>query len=171
MYFLVVRQFALTLRNLDGILAKAEQFAGARKFNVDNFCAARIFPDMLPFVSQIRLACDHAKNAAAALSGKVPPRHEDNEMTFADLRARIATCLAYLDSFTAQDFEGTKLDTVVPLPSRKGKGLKLDEYLFSRQIPNFFFHVTTAYNLLRQGGVEIGKTDLIGPLNLLDLPA
>jgi hypothetical protein len=158
------------LRNLDGILVKAEQHATARKYDVNNFCGARLSPDMLPFVAQVRLACDYAKNSAAALSGKEAPRHEDNETTFVDLHARIAKCLAYLDTFTAQDFESTKPDTVVPLANRKGKGLRLDEYLFSRQIPNFYFHVTTAYDLLRHGGVEIGKSDFIGQLNLVDLP-
>jgi hypothetical protein len=171
MYYLVVRQFALTLRNLDSILAKAEQHAVAHKFDVNNFCTARIFPDMLPFLAQVRIACDHAKRATAALAGKEAPVHEDTEKTVEDLRGRIAKCLAYLDTFTAKDFEATKPDTLVPMINRKGKALRLDEYVFSRQIPNFYFHVTTAYDLLRQGGVELGKSDFIGQLNLVDLPA
>ena len=171
MYYLAIRQFAFTLRNLDAILAKAQQFAQARKFDVNNFCNARLFPDMLPFVFQIRIACDQAKNAAAKLSGREPPRHEDNETTFEELRGRIAKCLAYLDGFTAQDFEKTTPDTVIGLPRPAGKGLRADDYLLSRQIPNFYFHVTTAYDLLRHGGVEIGKTDFFGPLGLVDVPA
>ena len=171
MYYLLVRQFALTLRNLDAVLTKAEQHATARKFEVNNFCTARLAPDMLPFISQIRIACDHAKNATAAAAGKEAPKHEDTEANFADLHARIAKCLAFIDSFTAQDFANAKGDTVVPLANRKGKGLRLNEYLLSRQIPNFFFHVTTAYDLLRHGGVELGKSDFLGQLNILDIPA
>jgi hypothetical protein len=168
MYYVVVRQFARTLRNLDAILTKAEQYAQARKFDVNNFVSARLAPDMLPFVAQIRICCDHAKNAAANLSGKPAPKHEDNEKTFEELHGRIAKCLAFLDSLTAQDFEGTKPDTIVKLPYPAGKALRADEYLLARQLPNFFFHVSTAYGLLRAGGVDIGKGDLLGTLGLLD---
>lgn len=170
MYYLGIRQFAFTLKNLDAIMAKAEQHAEARKFDVNNFCTARLFPDMLPFVVQIRIACDQAKNAAAFLAGKQPPKHEDSETTFAELRGRIAKCVGYLDTFTASDFARTTPDMLIALPNHKGKGLRAEEYLLTRQIPNFFFHVTTAYALLRQGGVEIGKKDFLGPLNLVDLP-
>jgi hypothetical protein len=168
MYYLAIRQFARTLKNLDAILDKAQRQAQAKKFDVNNFCTARLFPDMLPFLVQIRIACDHAKTAAALLSGKEPPRHEDNEKTFEELRGRIAKCLAYLDTFTPKDFEKTTAQTVVKLARPEGKGLNAEEYLFGRQIPNFYFHVTTAYALLRQGGVEVGKTDFLGSLNLID---
>ena len=170
MYHLVVRQFAFTLRNLDAIMAKAQAYATARKFDVNNFCSARLFPDMLPFTAQVRIACDHAKNAAANLSGRQAPVHEDNETTFEELRARIAKCLAFLDSVSAQDFARTTSETIVKLPRPPGKGLRADDYLLSRQVPNFFFHVTTAYALLRSGGVEIGKSDYLGPLNIVDAP-
>lgn len=168
MYHLVVRQFAFTLRNLDAIMGKAQAYAAARKFDVNNFCAMRLFPDMLPFAAQIRIACDHAKNAAAFLSGQEPPKHEDNETTFEELRGRIAKCLAFLDSVSAQDFARTTPDTVIKLPRPPGKGLRANDYLLSRQMPNFFFHVTTAYALLRSGGVEVGKSDFLGQLNLVD---
>src|SRR5689334_13585412 len=155
MYYLAIRQFARTLRNLDAVLGKAISYAQARKFDVNNFCSARLAPDMLPFVSQIRIACDHAKSAAANLSGKEPPKHEDNEKTMEELRGRIAKCLAYLDTFTAADFAKTTAETQVKLARPPGATLGADEYLLGRQIPNFFFHVTTAYALLRAGGVEI----------------
>jgi hypothetical protein len=170
MYHLVVRQFAFTLRNLDAIMAKAQAFAASRRFDVNNFCTARLFPDMLPFTAQIRIACDHAKNAAANLSGREAPKHEDNETTFEDLRARIAKCLAFLDSVSAQDFAKTTPETIVKLPRPPGKGMRADDYLLSRQMPNFYFHVTTAYALLRSGGVEVGKDDFLGPLNIIDAP-
>jgi hypothetical protein len=168
MYYLAIRQFARTLRNLDGILGKATAYAQARKFDVNNFCTARLAPDMLPFVVQIRIACDHAKSAAANLSGKEAPKHEDNETTMEELRGRIAKCLAYLDTFTAEDFAKTTPQTVVKLARPPGAGVSADEYLFARQIPNFYFHVTAAYALLRAGGVEIGKTDFVGPLNIIN---
>jgi hypothetical protein len=168
MYYLAIRQFARTLKNLDAVLEKAQQHAEARKFDVNNFVGARLYPDMLPFVAQIRIACDHAKSAAAALSGKEAPRHEDNETTFEQLRGRIGKCLGYLNTLTAKDFEATNASTVIKIPYPPGKALHADEYLFGRQIPNFYFHATTAYDLLRQGGVEVGKADFLGSLNLLD---
>jgi hypothetical protein len=168
MYYLAVRQFVKTLKSLDNILDKAAKHAQAKNFDVNNFVEMRLFPDMLPFVAQIRIACDAAKTTAAALAGKEPPRHEDNEKTFEELRGRIGKCLAYLETFTAADFEKTNAKTVVKIPNPKGKALHAEEYLFGRQLPNFFFHVTTAYNLLRKGGVELGKMDYLGGFNLID---
>ena len=169
MYHLVVRQFVRSLKNLDAIMDKAQKHAEARKWDVNNLLTTRLFPDMLPFTAQIRIACDTAKSAAANLAGKEAPKHEDNEATFADLRGRIAKCLTYLESVTAKDFERNTPDTLVKLPNRPGKGMRAEEYLIGRQIPNFYFHVTTAYNLLRHNGVEIGKSDYLGALELLDV--
>jgi hypothetical protein len=163
-----IQQFSRTLRNLDAILGKAEAHAKARNFDVNNFVTARLAPDMLPFAVQVRIACDHAKSAAQALTGKELPKHEDNEKTFEDLRGRIAKCLAVLDGVHAADFT-VKPDTVIKMPNRPGKGMRAGEYLWQRQIPNFYFHVTTAYALLRAGGVDIGKTDFLGHLDVKDL--
>jgi len=167
--FQAIQQFAVSLRNLDAVLAKAEAHAKARNFDVNNFLTARLAPDMLTFVRQVRIACDHAKSAAQALSGKEMPKHEDNEATFEDLHGRIAKCLALLDGLSAADFAATKPDTIVKMPNRPGKGMRAADYLWRRQIPNFYFHVTTAYGLLRAGGVEIGKSDFLGPLDIVDL--
>jgi hypothetical protein len=167
--FPVIKQFGRTLRNLDAVLEKAMKYAEARKFDVNNFVNARLFPDMLPFAAQIRIACDQAKSAAANLSGKEAPKHEDNETTVVELRGRIAKCLAYLDTFTAADFARAKPDAMLRLPNRPGKAIAAEEYLYARQIPNFFFHVTTAYNLLRHGGVEVGKADYLGQLGFIDV--
>jgi hypothetical protein len=167
-YYLTIRQFARSLRNLDAVIEKAIKFAEARKFDVNNFMTARLFSDMLPFAAQVRIACDTAKAGAALLSGKEAPKHEDSETTVADLRGRIAKCLAYLDTFTAADFERVTAQTLIRLPNRPGKALPAEEYLFARQIPNFYFHVVTAYDLLRHGGVEVGKTDYLGTLNFID---
>jgi hypothetical protein len=168
MHYLVIRQFIRSLKNLDGLLEKATAYAQKRKFDVNNFFTARIAPDMLPFPAQVRIACDNAKAAAANLSGKENPKHEDNETNFEQLRARIAKCVAFLETFKAEDFAKSTGETIIKLPNNPGKVLKADEYLFGRQIPNFYFHLTTAYNLLRAGGVEIGKSDFIGQLELKD---
>lgn len=168
MYHLAIRQFARTLKNLDAIIGKAVAYAETRKFDVNNFVGERLFPDMLPFAAQVRIATDMAKAAAANLSGKEAPKFEDNEKTVEELRARIRKCISYLEGFSAADFEKVSPKTVIKVPFPQGKALYADEYLLGRQIPNFFFHVATAYNLLRQGGVDIGKLDFIGSLDLLD---
>lgn len=168
MYYLAIRQFARSLVNLDTILGKAASFADARKFDVNNFCSLRLFPDMLPLASQVRIATDMAKAAASNLGGKEAPKFEDSETTIEQLRARVRRCVAYLESFSPADFEKVTSKTIVKIPFPAGKALPADEYLFGRQIPNFFFHVTTAYALLRSGGVEVGKLDFIGDLPLQD---
>jgi hypothetical protein len=168
MYYLAIRQFARTLKNLDAILDKAQRYAQARNFDPNNFLTARLAPDMLPFVAQIRIACDHAKRAGASLAGKEAPVHEDNETTFEQIRARIGKCLSFLDTLTEADFEKTTPKTVIKIAFPQGKAMYADEYLFGRQIPNFYFHVTTAYALLRKGGVEIGKSDFLGDLSIID---
>jgi len=171
MYHLIIRQFMRSLKNLDTIMEKAEKHADARKFDVNNFLTQRLSPDMLPFVAQIRIACDSAKAAASNVAGKTAPAHEDNEKTFGELRGRITKCLGYLETLSAKDFEQTKADQPVKLPdrpNRPGKTLRAEEYLIARQIPNFYFHVVTAYDILRQGGVEIGKNDYLGTLEFLE---
>ena len=168
MYHLAIRQFVRSLKNLDAILGKAVSFAETKKFDVNNFCSVRLAPDMLPFTAQIRIATDMAKAAAASLSGKEAPKFEDNETTIEELRARIARCIGFLDGFNEKDFEKVTGKTLVKVPYPPGKAMLADEYLFGRQLPNFFFHVATAYNLLRQGGVEIGKGDFLGTLQMQD---
>ena len=171
MFFEVIQQFNKTLGNLDAILAKAEKHAEARNFSPDNFLTARMAPDMLPFTTQIRIACDNAKGAAATMAGQVPPKHEDNEATFADMRTRIQKCREYLSSFAPEDFAHMTATTIVPVPYPAGKAMYAQEALLQRYVPNFYFHVTTAYDLLRKGGVELGKSDYLGELQLLDRPA
>jgi hypothetical protein len=152
----------------DTIIGKAVSHAEARKFDVNNFIGMRLFPDMLPFANQVRIATDMAKAAAANLGGKEAPKFEDTEKTVEELRGRLRKCISFLESFTPADFEKVSSKTVIKIPFPQGKALHADEYLFGRQIPNFYFHVTTAYNLLRHGGVDVGKLDFIGSLELLD---
>jgi uncharacterized protein len=169
MYYLAVRQFVRTLKNLDAVLIKAEEHALTRGFDVNNFVNARLAPDMLPFVVQVRIACDNAKTGAANLAQKPAPKHEDNETTFEEIRARIAKCISFIDSLSEADFAKTTAETVIPLAYPAGKALRAGEYLFGRQIPNFYFHVVTAYDILRQGGVPLGKGDYLGELGLIDV--
>jgi hypothetical protein len=169
MYHQAIQQFARSLRQLDAVLVKAEAHAKARGWDPNHYLTSKLAPDMFPFVRQIRIACDQAKNAAAALSNTDAPKHEDNEQTFEETRGRIAKCLAYLDGFKAADFAKTKGDAIVKMPNRPGKGMKADEYLWVRQIPNFYFHVTTAYAILRAAGVDVGKSDFLGKYDMVDL--
>ena len=168
MYYLTIRQFARTLKNLDAVLSKAEAYATQRGFDVNNLLSARLSPDMLPFVAQIRIACDNAKMAAANLSGKPAPKHEDTEKTFEELHARIGKALSFIDSVTESDFAAIKADQPVKLGYPPNKALRAQDYLLARQIPNFYFHVVTAYDILRQGGVDLGKNDYLGDLPLVD---
>jgi uncharacterized protein len=173
MYFDVIQQFQRTLRALDAILGKAVAHAEAKKFSPDNFCTARLAPDMLPFTRQIQIACDSAKRAASVLSGKEAPAHEDNETTMAQLRERIQKCIGYLGTFRAEDFAAVTPKTVIKVPTQSPppKAMFAEDALYARQVPNFFFHVMIAYALLRQGGVEVGKLDYLGDLPMFDAPA
>jgi hypothetical protein len=120
---------------------------------------------MFPFTKQIQSACDSAKFCAAYLSGQTPPKHEDNETTWTELRERIGKVIHYLDGFKASDFE--RMDSVVVKPGwAKGKWLRGDDYLNQIAIPNFYFHLMAAYAILRNAGVDVGKMDYMGSVNL-----
>ncbi len=168
MFYLVIRQFARTLKNLDACLAKAEKYAASRNFDVNNMVQARLAPDMLPFAAQIRIACDNAKMAAANLSGKPAPKHEDTETTFEELHARIGKALAFIDTLSEADFAKVTPEQTIKLQFPAGKALRANDYIVGRQIPNFYFHVATAYDILRANGVDVGKGDYLGELPLID---
>ncbi len=154
-----------SLTNLQKFIVKAEEHAAAQKFEVDVYLGLRLFPNMLPFSAQLRIACDTSKFAAAFLTGKTPPVHEDNEKTLGEYKARLQNVIDYLGSFSEADFAGAAERKVSP-PSFKGKHMTGHDYLVRRQVPNFYFHVVTAYDLLRHAGVSIGKTDYLGDLPL-----
>lgn len=168
MYFATLQQFAKTLKNLETIIGKAIKSAETRGFDPNNFCTSRLSPDMFPFTRQVQIACDVAKYAAASLAGKDAPKHEDNEKTLTELQARIRKVLGYLETFTVDDFKQVNSRTVVRMAFPQGKAMHAEEFLLSRAVPNFFFHLTTAYALLRAGGVDIGKGDYLGSLNMFD---
>ena len=162
MYEASIPVFVHTLTNLKAILQKGVQYAEARKFDPNVFASARLFPDMLPFPRQIQIACDAAKGAAARLTGTEAPRFEDVETTIPELIARIDKTVDYLKGFQPEQFEGSEERIVTIKTSRNEHTFKGLIYLRHWAIPNVFFHVTTAYNLLRESGVEIGKADFLG---------
>ena len=158
-----IRSFAKTLENLDKWMDKAGEYAKTRGFEVDVLTTARLAPDAFNFVQQVQSACDQAKYAAAYLGGKQAPSHPDTEQTFAELKQRIQKCLSFLESVPARDLTGADDKKVAP-PWLGGKWLRGADYLAHVAVPNFFFHVTMAYAILRHNGVELGKMDFIGSM-------
>ena len=157
MYLVSAPRFANTLKNLSVILDKAQAHVEAKKLDAAAFTTYRLFPDMFPLTRQIQAACDSAKGAVARLAGVEVPKHEDTEQTFADLKARIAKTIDFLDSVKAAQVDGSEEKEVV-LKMRSGEvKFKGMQYLLGHAQPNFYFHVTTAYNILRHNGVELGK--------------
>jgi uncharacterized protein len=156
--------FVRMLGNVLQWLDKAEAHAQAKKFDAGVYLTARLAPDMLPFVRQIQIACDAVKFGVARLAGVEAPKFEDNEASLADLRARIRKTLDYIESVPAAQIDGTDAKDIV-VPRRDGSmTLKGEAYLKHFVLPNFFFHVTTTYGLLRHYGVELGKMDFLGAL-------
>jgi hypothetical protein len=159
--FATVTQFSKMLENLDAWLQKGVDHAKAKGFDADVLAAARLAPDQYALVQQVQSACDAAKYAAAYLSGQKAPSHPDTEKTVAELRTRIKTCRDYLAGFKSGDFTGAEERRVAP-PWMEGKSVRGDVYLTRLSVPNFYFHVTTAYAILRHNGVELGKRDFVG---------
>jgi len=159
--------FEIGLNALSVILDKAEAHAEAKKIDPTVLLNARLFPDMFPLTRQVQIACDQAKNGAARLAGLEPPKHEDNEKTFAELKARIAKALAYVKTLDAKAIDvATDRQVTFPLgPNNKGH-MKGADFLNHFVLPNFYFHLTTAYDILRHCGLEVGKRDFLGAIPL-----
>ncbi len=155
------------LEQLDGWLEKAVAHAKAKGFDPSVFLGARLAPDQYPLLRQIQSSCDSAKFMAARLAGKEAPKHPDTEQTLEEARARIRTCVTYLATFSAGDFQGAE-SRLIELPFLEGKAIRGGDYLVEMALPNFFFHVTHAYAILRHNGVELGKRDFIGALSVRD---
>lgn len=162
-HFDAIQLFTKTLRNLEQWMEKAGERAKAKSFDVDSLAGARLAPDQFAFRQQIQAACDQAKYAAAYLAAKAPPSHPDTEQTFSDLRARIEKCLGFLATVKKDDFSGSEERKVSP-PWLGGSWLTGDDYMTHVALPNFFFHSTMAYAILRHNGVALGKMDFIGAL-------
>jgi hypothetical protein len=157
-----VDTFVPMLRSLSALLEKGAEHARAKGIDPDSLANARLAADMFPLARQVQIACDQAKNGTARLIGREPPRFEDNEKTLADLKARIAKTLAYLDTIRPAAFEGARTRQVTFALNGE---LTLDmdgvQYLRDWALPHFYFHVVTAYDILRHNGVEIGKRDYL----------
>ena len=164
MYQISVPLFLKTLGNLSALLDKGAAFAEAKKVDPAVLLGYRLAPDMLNFTSQVQIAADHAKRASARLAGVEPPAYEDNEASFAELKARIEKTVAFINTLKAAQFEGAESREITLKIGGNNKTLTGQTYFLHNALPNFFFHTTTAYAILRHCGVEIGKKDFIGQL-------
>ena len=162
MYQASAPRFAAMLKNLSAILDKAAAHAEARKIDPLVLTSARLAPDMFPLSRQVQIACDGAKGAMARLAGVEIPKHEDTEKTFDELKARIAKTVAFIESFKPAQIDGTEDRDIVLKLRGKDVSFKGMPYLLGFAYPNFYFHVTTAYAILRHNGVELGKGDFLG---------
>lgn len=162
MYQASVPCFVRTLGNLSAILDKAQGYVDAKKIDPVALTSCRLFPDMLPMTRQVQIACDAAKGLVARLSGLENPVHEDTERTLVELQARIAKTLAFVQSVRPAQLDGTEEKDIVVKRADTETHYQGMQYLLGNALPNFYFHVTTAYNILRHNGVEIGKRDYLG---------
>ncbi len=163
MYTTSIPVFKQMLNSLSAILVKAEEYTAEKKFDPIVLLEARLFPDMFPLIRQVQIATDFAKSVSARLAGVDVPAYDDNEQTFAELRARISKTLVFIESLTSEQFEGSEMREIVLRPSTpKEKKMAGQAYLSNYGLPQFFFHVATAYGVLRHNGLDIGKGDFMG---------
>jgi len=163
MYTSSVPVFKQMLTSLRDVLAKAETHAAEKKIDPNALLQARLFPDMFPLIRQVQIASDFAKGVSARLAGVEVPSYEDSEQSFADLKARIDKTLGFIERLTATQIDGSEEREIVTQPgTTKEKRFVGINYLLHYGLPHFYFHVTTAYAILRHNGVEIGKRDFIG---------
>lgn len=162
MYQASAPRFINILGNLSNILDKAQAHVEAKKIDPSVLPAYRLFPDMLPMTSQVQIACDAAKGVMARLAGIENPVFEDTEKTLPDLKARVAKTIAFIQSVTPAQIDGTEDKDIVIKRGDKETHYKGMQFLLGHAVPNFYFHVSTAYNILRHNGVEIGKRDYLG---------
>lgn len=159
----IVEQFSRSLTNLKNILKKAQAHAHERKFDESLFLHSRLATDMFPLARQVQIACDIAKASCARLSGTTAPSFADEEKTMAELFTRIDKTLDYVKTFTNSDFKGYENQTI-SFHWNPGKHLKGHDYLISYAIPNFYFHLSAVYGILRSNGVHLGKGDYLGEM-------
>jgi uncharacterized protein len=165
LYDLTVVQFSKMLKNLDAIFDKAEAFAELKKVDMDVLLNSRLAADQFNLIRQVQIACDTAKVGVARLTGQLEtaPKHDDSETTLAELRQRIASVLEYLAGFSEADFANAAT-IQISQPRWQGKYLTGYEFAIEHAIPNLYFHITTAYAILRHNGVEVGKKDYLGAM-------
>jgi uncharacterized protein len=162
MYQASIPQFTKMLSNLSNILKKGEEFAKAKNIDGTVLVGSRLAADMFPLAKQVQIACDQVKNGMARLAGVEPPKFDDNESTFTELQERIAKTIAFAKSIKPEQVDGTEAKEIKFSIREWNFEFVGDQYLMTWIIPNFYFHVTTAYNILRHNGVEIGKSDFLG---------
>ena len=162
MYQASVPRFVNILGNLSAILDKAQAHVDAKKLDQSSLTGFRLFPDMLPMTKQVQIACDTAKGLVARLAGVEIPVFEDNESSLADLKARIAKTIAFIQTIKPEQLDGTEDNDIVIKRGEKETHYKGMQFLLGHAVPNVYFHVTTTYNILRHNGVEIGKRDYLG---------
>src|SRR6516162_9327908 len=167
MYHRVVAQCTQSLKNLETCLDKAQQHAATKRFDVGVLMNSRLAPDMQAFIYQVQSACDYVKAASAWLSGQTPPKHADNEQTIDELRVRIRKTVRFVESVKEAQYAGAS-ERKVKLSWAPGKVIGGEDYLLQMTIPNTFFHIAMAYAILRHNGVDVGKMDFLGPINLVD---
>jgi hypothetical protein len=165
MYQASVPVFIRMLTNLKGIIEKGAAHAQAKKIEEVVLLTARLYPDMLAFTRQVQIACDFARGTGARLAGKEPPAFDDTEKSFAELVVRVDRSVDYLRTLSAGDIDGSEGREIVRPIRGEPKKFTGVNYLLQFALPNFFFHATTAYAILRHNGVEIGKADFIGALD------
>jgi hypothetical protein len=161
MYTQTFSQFKKQLGQLDKWLGMATEYATSRKFDPEVFPTLRLAPDQFPLARQVQIACDTVKLTLGFLTGKPVPAQEDNEKTIAELQARVRSVITLLDGLAPQDFAGAA-ERVVSQPRWKGEWMTGADYFIEHTIPNFYFHLTTVYAILRHNGVPVGKRDYLG---------
>jgi len=163
--YLLVLEMKKLLGCLDAMLEKATQNAALKKYDVNVLLSTRLAPDMFPLVRQVQATCDQAKYAVARTTGKEVPSHPDTEQSVPELRLRISKVIAYLDEFSEADF--SEMNSLrVTTPRWEGRTMSAPDYLVEHALPNFFFHLSMAYAILRSNGIEIGKRDYLGALSM-----
>jgi len=162
MYQASVPTFIRMLNNLAAVLEKAAAHAEAKKIDPAVLVNSRLYPDMLPLVQQVQIASDGAKGGAARLAGLEPPKFEDNEKTFPELIARVQKTVSYLNTLKPEQIDGSEEKTITLAMRTRTLTFQGMPYLLNYVLPNFYFHVTTAYGILRHCGVELGKRDFLG---------
>lgn len=165
MYHEAFAQMKKQLGQLDKWLDAAVAHAKTKSFDPNLFVGFRLAPDQFAFVRQVQVACDTAKLAASRLTGKDAPAHADTEQTIDELKVRVAAVIGYLDGLTAKDFEGAATRTI-SMPRWEGKVMTGADYFLEHAQPNFFFHMSHAYAILRHNGVPLGKRDYLGAISL-----
>ncbi len=158
-----VPQAIKMLKNLEKILTKGEEYSVAKKFDFEVLLQTRLAPDQFPLVRQIQIACDSAKLCAARMAGIEAPVHQDTEKNLTEVRARIADVINFLETVKAQDFNNG-VERRITQPRWEGKYLTGSEYVYEHAIPNLYFHITTAYAILRNNGIDVGKKDYLGEM-------